>query len=318
MSALPADPAALAELVRAGDRRAVARAISRIEDEDPIAEGLVAALWPHVGRARVVGVTGPPGVGKSTLVGALVAELRRRGETVGVVAVDPSSPFKQGAVLGDRVRLVEHDTDDGVFFRSMGSRGRLGGVAEATALAVAVLDCAGFDVVLVETVGAGQSDIRVADLVDVVVLALQPGSGDSVQAIKAGVMEIPDVVALTKSDLPGVDAFRSELRLALGIDPERAPLLVEVSVPNGTGFAEVLDAAERVRAGLGEDGVRARRRAGRLNEAVQTAAARAAARADRVLRSDPEVVAAAERLDRGELDPLALVRLIEARSGEAP
>ncbi|MFM7692691.1 MAG: methylmalonyl Co-A mutase-associated GTPase MeaB, partial [Actinomycetota bacterium] len=292
MSALPADPAALAELVRAGDRRAVARAISRIEDEDPIAEGLVAALWPHVGRARVVGVTGPPGVGKSTLVGALVAELRRRGETVGVVAVDPSSPFTQGAVLGDRVRLVEHDTDGGVFFRSMGSRGRLGGVAEATALAVAVLDCAGFDVVLVETVGAGQSDIRVADLVDVVVLALQPGSGDSVQAIKAGVMEIPDVVALTKSDLPGVDAFRSELRLALGIDPERAPLLVEVSVPNGTGVAEVLDAAERVRAGLGEDGVRARRRAGRLNEAVQTAAARAAARADRVLRSDPEVVAA--------------------------
>ncbi|MFM7551564.1 MAG: nucleoside-triphosphatase, partial [Actinomycetota bacterium] len=148
MSALPADPAALAELVRAGDRRAVARAISRIEDEDPIAEGLVAALWPHVGRARVVGVTGPPGVGKSTLVGALVAELRRRGETVGVVAVDPSSPFTQGAVLGDRVRLVEHDTDGGVFFRSMGSRGRLGGVAEAKALAVAVLDCAGFDVVL--------------------------------------------------------------------------------------------------------------------------------------------------------------------------
>ncbi|MBM3681543.1 MAG: methylmalonyl Co-A mutase-associated GTPase MeaB [Actinobacteria bacterium] len=318
MSALPADPVALAELVRAGDRRAVARAISRIEDEDPIAEGLVAALWPHVGRARVVGVTGPPGVGKSTLVGALAAELRRRGQTVGVVAVDPSSPFTQGAVLGDRVRLVEHDTDDGVFFRSMGSRGRLGGVAEATALAVAVLDCAGFDVVLVETVGAGQSDIRVADLVDVVVLALQPGSGDSVQAIKAGVMEIPDVVALTKSDLPGVDAFRSELRLALGIDPERAPLLAEVSVPNGTGVAEVLDAAERVRAGLGDDGVRARRRAGRLNEAVQTAAARAAARADRVLRSDPEVVAAAERLDRGELDPLALVRLIEARSGEAP
>jgi len=266
----------------------------------------------------VVGVTGPPGVGKSTLVGALAAELRRRGQTVGVVAVDPSSPFTQGAVLGDRVRLVEHDTDDGVFFRSMGSRGRLGGVAEATALAVAVLDCAGFDVVLVETVGAGQSDIRVADLVDVVVLALQPGSGDSVQAIKAGVMEIPDVVALTKSDLPGVDAFRSELRLALGIDPERAPLLAEVSVPNGTGVAEVLDAAERVRAGLGDDGVRARRRAGRLNEAVQTAAARAAARADRVLRSDPEVVAAAERLDRGELDPLALVRLIEARSGEAP
>lgn len=317
MSALPADPVALAERVRAGDRRAIARAISRIEDEDPSSEALVAALWPFTGRARVIGVTGPPGVGKSTLVGALVSEIRRRGDTVGVVAVDPSSPFTQGAVLGDRVRLVEHDTDDGVFFRSMGSRGRLGGVAEATALAAAVLDCAGFDVVLVETVGAGQSDIRIADLADVVVLALQPGSGDSVQAIKAGVMEIPDVVALTKCDLPGVDAFRGELRLALGIDPERAPLLVEVSAPTGLGVADLLDAADRARAALGEDGLRARRRVGRLNEAVQTAAARAAARAQRALGSDPEVAEAAERLERGELDPLALVRLIEARSGGA-
>lgn len=317
MSALPADPVALAERVRAGDRRAIARAISRIEDEDPSSEALVAALWPFTGRARVIGVTGPPGVGKSTLVGALVSEIRRRGDTVGVVAVDPSSPFTQGAVLGDRVRLVEHDTDDGVFFRSMGSRGRLGGVAEATALAAAVLDCAGFDVVLVETVGAGQSDIRIADLADVVVLALQPGSGDSVQAIKAGVMEIPDVVALTKCDLPGVDAFRGELRLALGIDPKRAPLLVEVSAPTGLGVADLLDAADRARAALGEDGLRARRRVGRLNEAVQTAAARAAARAQRALGSDPEVAEAAERLERGELDPLALVRLIEARSGGA-
>ncbi|MGA0122139.1 MAG: methylmalonyl Co-A mutase-associated GTPase MeaB [Gaiellales bacterium] len=317
MSALPADPVALAERVRAGDRRAIARAISRIEDEDPASEALVAALWPSVGRARVIGVTGPPGVGKSTLVGALVSEIRRRGDTVGVVAVDPSSPFTQGAVLGDRVRLVEHDTDDGVFFRSMGSRGRLGGVAEATALAAAVLDCAGFDVVLVETVGAGQSDIRIADLADIVVLALQPGSGDSVQAIKAGVMEIPDVVALTKCDLPGVDAFRGELRLALGIDPDRAPLLVEVSAPNGTGVADLLDAVDRARAALGDEGLRARRRDGRLKEAVQTAAARAAARAQHALGSDPDVAAAAERLERGELDPLALVRLIEARSGRS-
>ncbi|MGI9116662.1 MAG: methylmalonyl Co-A mutase-associated GTPase MeaB, partial [Gaiellales bacterium] len=279
MAALPREPAQLAELVRAGDRRAIARAISLVEDEDTGAAELIAALWPHAGGAAVVGITGPPGVGKSTLVGALVGEIRRAGRTVGVVAVDPSSPFTQGAVLGDRVRLVEHDTDDGVFFRSMGSRGRLGGVAEATALASAVLRAAGFDVVLIETVGAGQSDIRIADMADVVVLALQPGSGDSVQAIKAGVMEIPDVVAMTKCDLPGVDAFRSELRLALGIDPDTAPRVVELSVPEGRGVGELWQAVEAVRGELGDAGVAARRRRGAEREAAAIVAARAGARA---------------------------------------
>lgn len=313
MPPLTRDPQELAALVRAGDRRAIARAISWIEDEAPEAGDLVAALWPHVGNAIVVGITGPPGVGKSTLVGALVGHIRRSGRTVGVVAVDPSSPFTQGAVLGDRVRLVEHDTDGGVFFRSMGSRGRLGGVAEATSLAVAVLDAAGFEVVLVETVGAGQSDIRVADLVDVVVLALQPGSGDSVQAIKAGVMEIPDVLAVTKCDLPGVDGFRSELRLALSIDPERAPTLVEVAAPEGRGVDDLWEAALRRRADLGEEGLRHRRGAGLEREAVAAAAARAAARAQRAIDDDPEVREAVRRLHEGTLDPLALTRVLEAR-----
>ena len=311
-------PAEVADGVLAGRRRAIGRAISMAESLGPEGREVMRLLHPRAGRAMRIGITGSPGAGKSTLSAAIVRYLRARGLTVAIVSVDPTSPFTRGAVLGDRIRLVDHFLDEGVFIRSMASRGHLGGLAEATGDAVTILDAAGFDVVIVETVGAGQNEVEVQALADTVVLVLMPGSGDAIQAIKAGVMEIPDVVALTKSDLPGVDAFRGELRLALGIDPERAPLLVEVSVPNGTGVAEVLDAAERARAGLGDDGVRARRRAGRLNEAVQTAAARAAARADRVLRSDPEVVAAAERLERGELDPLALVRLIEARSGEAP
>ena len=311
MAALTRDPLELAALVRAGDRRAIARAISLVEDEDTGAVELMAALWPHVGGAAVIGITGPPGVGKSTLVGALVGEVRRAGKTVGVIAVDPSSPFTQGAVLGDRVRLVEHDTDDGVFFRSMGSRGRLGGVAEATALASAVLSAAGFDVVLIETVGAGQSDIRIADMADVVVLALQPGSGDSVQAIKAGVMEIPDVVAMTKCDLPGIDTFRSELRLALGIDPDTAPRLVELSVPNQQGVDELWRAVTEVRAELGEAGVAERRRTGAAREAAAIVAARAGARVRAAMAADPDVQDALRRLEEGELDPLALVRYLE-------
>ena len=316
MAALTRDPQELAALVREGNRRAIARAISLVEDEDSGAIELMAALWPHVGGAAVIGITGPPGVGKSTLVGALVGEVRRAGKTVGVVAVDPSSPFTQGAVLGDRVRLVEHDTDDGVFFRSMGSRGRLGGVAEATALAAAILSAAGFDVVLIETVGAGQSDIRIADMADVVVLALQPGSGDSVQAIKAGVMEIPDVVAMTKCDLPGIDVFRSELRLALGIDPETAPRLVELSVPNQQGVDELWRVVTEVLDELGEAGVATRRREGAAREAAAIVAARAGARVRAAMAADADVQDALRRLETGELDPLALVRYLERHTAD--
>jgi LAO/AO transport system kinase len=316
MAALTRDPQELAALVREGNRRAIARAISLVEDEDTGAVELMAALWPHVGGAAVIGITGPPGVGKSTLVGALVGEVRRAGKTVGVVAVDPSSPFTQGAVLGDRVRLVEHDTDDGVFFRSMGSRGRLGGVAEATALAAAILSAAGFDVVLIETVGAGQSDIRIADMADVVVLALQPGSGDSVQAIKAGVMEIPDIVAMTKCDLPGIDVFRSELRLALGIDPETAPRLVELSVPNQQGIDDLWRVVTEVLDELGEAGIATRRREGAAREAAAIVAARAGARVRAAMAADVDVQDALRRLETGELDPLALVRYLERHTAD--
>ncbi len=309
------DPEVIADAVLAGERRAIARAITILEDERPEAAALAARLWPRAGRAEVIGITGPPGAGKSTLVGALVRRWRAQGRTVGVVAVDPSSPFSHGAVLGDRVRVLEHDADAGVFFRSMGSRGRLGGLGEGTALAAMVLDAAGFDVVLIETVGAGQSDVRIADLADVVVLALQPGSGDSVQAIKAGVMEIPDVIAITKADLPGLDAFRSELRLALGIDPERAPLLVEVRSLEGAGVPELVEAIAARRAALGDEEVARRRAAGLERELVAGVASRVAARAAEALREDVAVRDGIARLHAREQDPLAVARLLGERIG---
>ena len=189
--------------VRAGERRAVARSISLVEDGDALAYPLVRELYPETGRAAVIGVTGPPGVGKSSLIAALVAHVRELGQTVGVVSVDPSSPFSRGALLGDRIRLSDHFLDPGVYIRSMGTRGHLGGLAEATLQAVLLLDASGKDVVFVETVGAGQSEVEVTGIADTVLLVLMPGSGDSVQALKAGIMEIPDVLASNKMDRAG-------------------------------------------------------------------------------------------------------------------
>ena len=188
----------LAAGVRSGDKRALARAITLVENRDPLAYELVRELYPETGRAYTVGITGPPGVGKSTLIGALVRHVRRQERTVGVISVDPSSPFTQGALLGDRIRLADHFLDPEVFIRSMGTRGHLGGLAETTLQAMLVLDAAGKDLLFLETVGAGQSEVEVIGIVDTVVLVLMPGSGDSVQALKAGIMEIPDVIAINK------------------------------------------------------------------------------------------------------------------------
>src|SRR5918999_1111248 len=192
----------LADGVRTGDKRALARAITLVENSDPLAYELVRDLYPKTGQAYAVGVTGPPGVGKSSLISALVRHVREQERTIGVISVDPSSPFTHGALLGDRIRLSDHFLDPGVFIRSMGTRGHLGGLAEATLQAALVLDAAGRDVVFVETVGTGQSEVEVAGVADTVVLVLMPGSGDAVQALKAGIMEVPDVIAINKRDHP--------------------------------------------------------------------------------------------------------------------
>jgi LAO/AO transport system kinase len=298
------------------DRRAVARAISWIENGAPEAATVVRDLWPHTGRAVTVGVTGPPGVGKSSLLAALVGVLRSAGRTVGVVSVDPSSPFTRGALLGDRIRLADHFLDHGVFIRSMGTRGHLGGVAETTFLAVGVLDAAGKDVVLVETVGVGQSEIEVASLVDVVVLVLQPGSGDSVQALKAGVMEIPDVLCVNKRDHPQAAAMRSELRGALSLSPpEERPTVVETDALSGDGVPALWAAVEARRAAAGDD-LPARRRE-RLERELRTiATARAAGRIDAAMVDDPATRTALDRLHAREIDPLAAVaHLLDAAFG---
>ncbi len=212
----------LREGVRTGDRRALARAITLVENSDPLAFEVVRELYPETGRSFAVGVTGPPGVGKSTLISALVRHVRGDELTVGVISVDPSSPFTHGALLGDRIRLSDHFLDPGVFIRSMGTRGHLGGLAEATLqAALLVLDAAGKDVVFLETVGTGQSEVEVIGIADTVVLVLMPGSGDSVQALKAGIMEIPDVIAINKMDHPAAKTMLNEVRSILALDRER-------------------------------------------------------------------------------------------------
>lgn len=269
--------------VRAGERRAIGRAISLVERLGPDGRELAAALHPSTGRAWRVGVTGAPGVGKSTLIGALVRHLRAAGRTVAIVSVDPTSPFTRGAVLGDRIRLTEHFLDPGVFIRSMASRGHLGGLAEATADAVLVLDAAGFDVVLVETVGSGQNEVEVQTLTETVVLALMPGSGDGVQAIKAGLMEIPDVLAVTKADRPGADQLVSELANALSLVPGGPwePPIVRVVALEGEGVAELWSEVEAHRAFLEEDGrMEARRREGLRRQLTALALDRLARRVE--------------------------------------
>jgi LAO/AO transport system kinase len=303
--------------VRAGERRALGRAISMAERLGPEGRELVAALHPDTGRAWRIGVTGAPGVGKSTLISGLAGNLRRAGTAVAVVSVDPTSPFTRGAVLGDRIRLADHFLDPGVFIRSMASRGHQGGLAEATADAVLVLDAAGFDVVLVETVGSGQNEVEVQSLVETVILALMPGSGDGVQAIKAGLMEIPDVLAVTKADRAGADALVSELANALTLVPGGPwePPIVRVSALEATGLEELWDEVERHRAFLGQDGrLAARRRDGMARQLRALAADRLARRVDAA--SDPEFVDGLidDVLGR-RLDPPGAVDRVLGRAG---
>ena len=237
-------------------RRALARAISLVENSDPLAYEVVRDLYPETGRAYAVGVTGPPGVGKSSLISALVRHLREQERTIGVISVDPSSPFTHGALLGDRIRLADHFLDPGVFIRSMGTRGHLGGLAEATLQALLVLDAAGKDIVFLETVGAGQSEVEVIGIADTVVLVLMPGSGDSVQALKAGIMEIPDVIAINKMDHPAAKTMLNEVRSILSLDRDRSwkPPIVLTEATRGENVPELWAKIEEHRAHLEEDG----------------------------------------------------------------
>jgi LAO/AO transport system kinase len=299
--------------VRSGDRRALARAITLVENSDPLAYELVRELYPHTGHAYSLGITGPPGVGKSTLIGALVRHVRKEEKTVGVISVDPSSPFSKGALLGDRIRLADHFLDPGVFIRSMGTRGHLGGLAEATLQALLVLDAAGRDLVFLETVGTGQSEIEVIGVADTVVLVLMPGSGDSVQALKAGIMEIPDVIVVNKKDHPAAKTMLNEVRSILALDTESdwKPPIVLTEAVTGEGIAELWEKIAAHREFLEGNGLLdERRRKNLAGEVFTVASARAKTHLEQAVSDDPELRRLLDEVQRRELDPLTAVREI--------
>jgi LAO/AO transport system kinase len=303
----------LAEGVRTGDRRALARAISLVENGDPLAYDLVHDIYPETGRAYAVGITGPPGVGKSSLISTLIGQIREQGPTVGVISVDPSSPFTQGALLGDRIRLSDHFLDPGVFIRSMGTRGHLGGLAETTLQALLVLDAAGKELVFVETVGAGQSEVEVIGIADTVVLVLMPGSGDSVQALKAGIMEIPDVIAINKMDHPAAKTMLNEVRSILSLDTERTwkPPIVLTEATTGQNVAQLWEKIEEHRAHLESEGqLEARRRKNLAGEVFAIASGRAKTHLEQAVADDPELRRLLDEVQRRELDPLTAVKEI--------
>jgi LAO/AO transport system kinase len=314
----------LVDGVREGDRRALARAITLVENADPLAYELVRELYPETGRAYAVGITGPPGVGKSSLISALVRHIRAQDQTVGVVSVDPSSPFTQGALLGDRIRLSDHFLDPGVFIRSMGTRGHLGGLAEAALQALLVLDAAGRDLLFLETVGTGQSEVEVIGVADTVVLVLMPGSGDSVQALKAGIMEIPDVIVVNKKDHPAAKTMLNEVRSILSLDPDRArrPPIVLTEAIEGEGVPELWEKIAEHRSFLQSNGLLdERRRKNLAGEVFAIASSRAKTHLEQAVANDPELRRLLDEVQRRELDPLTAVREIlqkvfKVRSGD--
>ena len=307
----------LAEGVRAGDKRALARAITLVENSDALAYELVRDLYPETGQAYAVGVTGPPGVGKSSLISALIRHVREeRGKPIGVISVDPSSPFSQGALLGDRIRLSDHFLDPDVFIRSMGTRGHLGGLAEATLQALLLLDAAGKELVFLETVGAGQGEVEVIGIADTVLLVLMPGSGDSVQALKAGIMEIPDVIAVNKMDHPAAKTMVNEVRSILSLDRDRSwrPPIVLTDATRGENVPELWAKIEEHRAHLeAENRLDERRRKNLAGEVFAVASLRAKAHLERAVADDPELRRLLDEVQRRELDPLSAVREIMQR-----
>jgi LAO/AO transport system kinase len=309
----------LAERLVAGDKRALARAITLIENDDPAGWELVREVFPRTGRARIVGLTGPPGVGKSTLIGALTAEMRKADRQVAVLSIDPSSPFTRGALLGDRIRLSDHFLDSGVFIRSMASRGALGGLSEATLQAALLMDASGKDDVFIETVGVGQAEIDIVDHGDTIVLVLMPGSGDSIQALKAGVMEIPDVIVVNKSDHPMTDTMIREIRGVLSLGPAtswRVPI-VKTEAAKGEGVAELAEQITEHREHIEAEGTLEERRARNLrNEVLELAASRMRRRLEEAVADDASIQELLDRVVKREIDPASAAKdLLERDDG---
>ncbi|MDX6673860.1 MAG: GTPase [Solirubrobacteraceae bacterium] len=320
---MAADPDLAKRLVE-GDKRALARGISLVEDDDPAGWDLVREVYPRTGQASVVGFTGPPGVGKSTLIGALTKAQREAGRDVAVLSVDPSSPFTQGALLGDRIRLSEHFLDPGVFIRSMANRGALGGLSEAALQAALLMDAAGKDDVFVETVGVGQAEVDIIDHADTIVLVLQPGSGDSIQALKAGVMEIPDVIVVNKADHPLTDTMLREIRGVLGLGPKLdwdIPVLT-AEAAHGKGVDDLVEALRAHREHIEREGTLSeRRRRNLMNEVLALATARMRRRLEAAVREDADVQHLLDEVVARRLDPASAAGSILERddaNGAAP
>ena len=305
----------LARRLLDGDKRALARAITLVENNDPQGWALVREVYPHTGHAAVVGFTGPPGVGKSTLLGALTKLERERDRSVAVLSIDPSSPFTQGALLGDRIRLSEHFLDPGVFIRSMANRGALGGLSEAALQAALLMDASGRELIMLETVGVGQAEVDIIDHADTVVLVLMPGSGDSIQALKAGVMEIPDVIVVNKADHPLTDTMVREIKGILSLGPHldwQVPI-VRTEAVRGEGVPELMDRlAEHREYIVAEGTLSERRRRNLFNEVLAIATARLRRDLEDTVRDDPAVQELLDRVVARELDPASAASRILA------
>ena len=310
---MSASDQSLAQRLLDGDRRALARAITLVENDDPRGWELVRAVYPRTGRAAIIGFTGAPGVGKSTLLNVITKVERERERSIAVLSIDPSSPFSKGALLGDRIRLTDHFLDPGVFIRSMANRGALGGLSEAALQAALLMDASGRDLVLLETVGVGQAEIDVIDHADTVVLVLMPGSGDSIQALKAGIMEIPDIIVVNKADHPLTDTMVREVKGVLALGPHegwQVPVIRTEAV-RGTGVEELVEMLGEHSAFIKAEGTLSeRRRRNLMNEVLAIATARMRRELEETLHEDEHVQELLDRVVARELDPASAATTI--------